>query len=266
MTTEEMQEQETPEQAEEETTTESAPVAEETVEEEAAPEEQAEPDPPKGVQKRINELTRAKYEALREKERLEQELENERKKHEAPQPASTAKPTLEDFDHDEGQYYEALTEWKVNEALKARETREAEQKRQASDKQRQDAIVEHATQTIGHGRTNFEDFDEAIAPIVPLLNTYDMAESLMDMEKPEAVVYYLGKNPEEADAIARMTPTKRAVALGKIEVKLGQVPGKKVSNAPPPVKPVGGKSAAQVDISKMSGDEYREWRKKQRET
>jgi len=262
METEEM------EQAAEESTQESAPGAEEQEGKEIAPEveveEQEAPEPPKGVQKRINDITREKYDAIRRAEAAEKELETERNKAQAPQPASTKKPTLEDFDHDDGAYLEALTDWKVDNALQDKAKKDAEKVEQQRNKERVDAIVDHATNTIGRGRTAYEDWDTAISPVVPLLNQFEMAESLMDVESPENVVYYLAKNPEEAEAIARMSSTKRAMALGKIELRLGQTPAKKVSDAPPPVKPVGGKASAAVDISNMSGDEYRAYKLQQR--
>jgi len=68
-----------------------------------------------------------------------------------------------------------------------------------------------------------------------------------------------------------MSPTKAAREIAKIEYQLNnqapagsKPPGKKISKAPPPIKPVsGGPSATEKDPDKMTPKEFAEWRESQ---
>ena len=90
-----------------------------------------------------------------------------------------------------------------------------------------------------------------------------------EFEHPEAVAYYLGKNPADAVEISRMSPIQATRALTRIEVKataelkanpVAKPKTKKVSGAPPPVKPTGSGSMVSKDPEKMSQREYEKWR------
>jgi hypothetical protein len=63
-----------------------------------------------------------------------------------------------------------------------------------------------------------------------------------------------------------MSKTQAARAIGKIEAKVATqlatppTPRKKVSNAPPPVKPTGSNNVVTKDPEKMTQSEYEQWR------
>jgi len=112
---------------------------EEDTEATAAPDRDDAPAPrqKKDVGKRINELTREKYEALREAEELRRENEALRNpQSRQPQQAKPAqadtpdKPTLEAFDFDQEAYSEALADWKVEQKFAEREKAAEQQKAQ----------------------------------------------------------------------------------------------------------------------------------------
>jgi len=233
--------------------------------------------------KRFDELTRRYYEsdarAKAEREarlRLEAELRKLKGLDEpmgGPQagvgadPAMTAgaKPTLDQFEGDEEKFLEALADWKVQQTLKAREAEEQNRRQMEEQVKTQAALMAHVQTTTAKGREKYRDFDEKVSSLPPDVLNMEVATSLMEVDNAEDVVYHLATNPEKAAEIARMTPLKRGIELGKIEaeLKLKRHIKPQVSNAPEPIKPVGGRAPAGVDLERMSPEEYREYRNKQ---
>lgn len=76
----------------------------------------------------------------------------------------------------------------------------------------------------------------------------DFLETILELDKPEQILYDLAKNPEEAHRIMSLSPAKRAVELARLENK--ETPAKPVSKVSPPIKTVESKrpSAAATDI------------------
>lgn len=212
----------------------------------------------KGVQKRIDELTRAKYEAEREREIARQELERYRREaeqHKAP-PISDNEPRFEDFS-DYGDYVKAIakhTAAKELEALKSQQTQE--QERQKAE-ERQRAFNEKADKA----RSKYDDFDAiALSPIVPYSQV--MGQLVADSDIAGDLAYYLGKNLDEAKRLSQLPPVEAAKQIGRLEAKLSEVPKpKKITQAPPPIKAVAGNEKVSKDPEKMSMAEYMEWRK-----
>jgi len=215
---------------------------------------------------RFDELTKKRYEAEAEKERVKAELEAYKKKYEsAEKPTDNKKPTKEDFDYDDDKYIEALADWKVEQAIAKRTANEREHQQLLETERAQADLQVHIANTVNAGREKYEDYDEVLSRVSGDVLNLEMARIIQkSVERPEDVTYYLGANQEEAQKIASMPPEKKIAALAKIEAKLDlQPPRKKVSSAPPPIKPVGQKATAGVDLSKMSSDEYRAYRDKQ---
>lgn len=245
---EEVEEAATEEEVEEVETEET-----EEVEEEPEPPKQEKAPLPKGVQKRIDKITRQKYEAERQIQALQAELA----KRQEPQPANTEKPTLEQFDYDDAAYIEALTDWKVQQALKQTQAQQTEaQKRAQQEKVYQDFESKRQA-TLVAGVTKYEDFEEVAIENPHLTITPQMADIITDSEIGYEIAYYLGSNTAEADAIAGMHPLKQAAAIAKLETKLASKPAKKISKAPDPIKPVGakGSSTTQLDPTK----DFKKW-------
>lgn len=89
-------------------------------------------------------------------------------------------------------------------------------------------------------------------------------QAALDTEKASDVLHFLGQNPDEAERISSLTPTKMAIALDRIAAKASAKPQAPVSKAPAPVKPVGGKSANSAgDPDKMNMDDWLKWREAQ---
>lgn len=186
----------------------------------------------------------------------------------APPPGVADKPKAEDFS-DYSDYVEALADWKVN--VKRAEWEAETRKRQQSSEQQQ--RMSELKKRLDTGFERYEDFgDVAFDETVPITST--VADLLADCEAPADVLYYLGKNRVEAAAISRMAPARAARELARIEYKLTAQqaqpsppvvpPVRKISGAPPPIKPVGSSdSGLSKDPTKMSQREYEAWRESQ---
>jgi len=244
--TEETVAEEVVEEQVEETTTEEA-VEEEVVEEiEQAEQEVDEPKKaalPKGVQKRIDKITRQKYDLERELQAAQQQLAQR-----PAQPTNTAKPTLEQFDYDDEKYVDALTDWKVQEAIKSQAKLTAEQQKRAQQEQVYQDFESKRQSTLVQGVTAYDDFEEVAIENPDLTITPQMADIITDSEIGHEIAYYLGSNINESDAISKMHPLKQAAAIAKLEIKLASKPAKRVSNATAPIKPVGAKGSTPTKL------------------
>ena len=81
-------------------------------------------------------------------------------------------------------------------------------------------------------------------------------------EKGAEIAYLLGKDPVKAYQIASLPPMQQLMAIGEIAAKTNLTRPKTVTNAPPPVKPVSGKSSI-VDPNSLSMKEWVAYRNKQ---
>ena len=178
----------------------------------------------------------------------------------APAPAAeTAKPNPDSFD-DYNDYVEALTDYKVEAKRKEWDQSEAQKKESTTHQQRMQTLQEK----INAGYDRYSDFEDvALAETVPI--TAMVMEALAETDNPADIAYYLGKNQPKAVAISRMTPIAAARAIAQIEASLsGTTPppaqNKKITGAPPPIKPVGSSNTVTKDPEKMTQAEYNAYR------
>lgn len=229
---------------------------------------------PKGVQRKINRLTRKAKDAERtaHERELELQLAHERlKQYEParptqPEPEKGGEPTLEQFDYDYTAYAKAVSDWNFDKRMTERDQHEANAKRQKQVQERMQSIAaQEAAFMAGH--PDYEDI--AKDPTLPISEV--MAEAMRDSDDAPAIAYYLGNHREEAAQIAQMSPAAAGRAIGRIESKLsapssepGQPP-RRVTQAPPPVTTLNSGapiSKSLEDIKDMG--EYAAERKRQR--
>lgn len=209
-------------------------------------------------QRRINEITRQKYEARAEAQRLAQEKE---------------------------QLAQQLAEYQR--ALSGEEAQPQEQKaidpdqiyklaeQIAEQKQQQAKFVEKRDGIVSAGQKEFgEAFDRATdalfmagAIVDDSGNMTSLADMLInDVAESHKVIMYLGENPAEAERIAKLPERQQARAIWEIESKLStQKPQEppKVSKAPEPVRPIGSRTAKVVSPEDMTMEEYVKYRNEQ---
>ena len=144
------------------------------------------------------------------------------------------KPTLESCDYDADDYEAKLADWydKKREYDALVEKKKAEQQAVEAEWNQKVAGYEQAKASL-----KVADYDDAEAMVQELFNVTQQGILLQGAEKPELLVYALGKNPKKAKELARITdPVKYAFAAAKLEAQL------KVSkrNAPAPERTVRG--------------------------
>lgn len=156
----------------------------------------------------------------------------------APQtPEAAAKPKPDQFSTTE-EYVEALAAFKAEEIFRTKTQESESQRREAELRQRHQSVVTSYQERVEQAMEKYPDFEDvAYSPDVPITNA--MAATIQESEKGPDIAYFLGKNPAEAQRIAKLSPFLQAKELGKLEAKLESAPAPvRTSNAPPPINPI----------------------------
>lgn len=158
-------------------------------------------------------------------------------------PKLDPKPTLEGCDFDAEAFETKLANW--YEQKRKVEESEAEVRKEQEAQQKE---WEQKRQTYDDAKRKFPmaDFEDAEDTVKAFLSETQQGILLHVADKPERLVYALGKNPSKAKELAGIKdPLKLAVAIAKLE---SSVVSKKT--APPPERTVrsgGGASPAATD-------------------
>lgn len=253
---------ETPEQ-DVETTGEQDPAQTENQEESvtSASGEDTTASPKKGVQKRIDELTKQKHDEAREKEYW-RGVALQAQQQPVQQPAPQAEPEVseprQDDYEDYDEYIDAKVVYKAGELFKQQQA-EAEQARSLERQQQSQQTFLEKSQSFA---AEHEDFQQVISnPSLPI--TGDMFEVIQASDIGPQIAYELGNNPGEAARIANLSPLLQARELTLMEARLTAKPAPKQSSAPDPIKPLGGNQPPVTDPDKMPIEEWVKWRNKQ---
>lgn len=239
-------------------------------EQEATTEEAIQPAPKKTAQERINELTKLRRKAEREREYWRNvaldksnSVEQGGNKNTS---AVTAKveeipnvpprPSIENFETTEA-YEEALVDWRLD----IREARRKADITKAERKSAYDKFQREADKI----REEYDDFDEVVER--PVFTSH-MRDAILASNIGPMLAYHLGRpeNQQLAETIGRLSPAAQILEIGKIEANLTLAQKKrKPTGAPPPINPVGGSGAnAITDESKLSDDEWFKLQQKKR--
>lgn len=227
----------------------------------------------RGVQKRIDELTRARYDA---EERGKQEAEHWRRE------ALAAKQQLEAFSRTQQaprlDQFASLEEFSqaaarhesekvVREALEAERRAYAEYMQQQTQAQQQQVaerqFLTELNKRIEAGEKKFPGFRDAIqSPELPSIAGTAAFGAIWESEIGDEVMHYLTKNPAKAHQIVSLSPTGQVKEITRIEAAIQA--GKTVSAAPAPPATVGGtNSGITKKPEEMSYDEFVAYRRRQ---
>lgn len=217
--------------------------------EQAAQVEESAPSTPEisETQKRINQLTREKYEAQRRAQETEQRLQQlEAQAQQAPAAVADDAPTLEKFDYDEEKYQAALVQHQVAKQMQQLQQQQQQQV-QLAEQQKQ---VQSYNDRVNAFAADKPDFTDSVANM-PLQNSAAI-EGIMALENGPAVAYHLSKNLDVVDNLNRMSPVQAAIEIGKIEAKLSATPAPKTTKAPDPIEPVASGGTVSKSVAEMS--------------
>lgn len=228
--------------------------AEETTEEGQERDDKGQFKPKRGVQDRIDELTRERHEAAREAAYWRGIAETRAVQE---QPKTDAEPKAEDF-QDYAEYVRALARFEAKALVKA----ELAQEKAATTEA---ARATTWQQKVEAAKAKLPDFDQVMreskAPM-----TQAMAEAIKESDIGPEIAHHLATNPEIAARLAGLSSTASILELGKIAASLSQAaapaaPAKRITSAPTPPTPVGSGRSTVGDPGKMSQADYLEWRK-----
>jgi hypothetical protein len=211
----------------------------------------------------LDELTAQRREAVEREQRAVREAEHWRQlalqgqqKPEPTQHVIETEPVLESF-QDYGQYTKAVARWEIRQEMQAEQERQQQVAAQYQEQQRAQSF----TQRINSYEATVPDFRETVGNPNLSISNY-VVEAVQSFEAGPAVLYYLGKNPEESRRISSLDRISAAVEIGRLSALVSQKPNR-TTGAPPPIEPLGGGGNAVVHQDKMTADQWRTWRNAQ---
>lgn len=205
---------------------------------------------PEGVKKRIDKVTRQKYEAVAEANRYKAELEQLRAQIAPKQEA----PDISQFD-DVEKYIDAVADYKLQQ--KQQEATQHQATQNTAQK-----VAQEWTSKVDEVRKVAPDFDQVFNNVASIEFAPMALEAIAGHKKGAEIAYMLGKDLSEAYRIAALRPAEQLMAIGELAAKTNLPKPKTVSSAPPPVKTVSGGNVT-TDPSKMSTSDYIKWRNDQ---
>jgi hypothetical protein len=171
-----------------------------------------------------------------------------------------------------GEFIEALTEWKTDRKLAEAEDRRRETARLAEAETKNKTITDAHNLRVDEAKTRYPDWDKAFNGLDDNSFTDPMVVFIFESESGPDVTYYLATHRDELERIQKLSPLRQAAALGKIEDQFAPDdakgekdeedeeeedeegaaakkkpeapeprPARRVSTAPPPAKPLGGR-------------------------
>lgn len=146
---------------------------------------------------------------------------------------------------------------------------EAEQKQDVDPVKLADVIAtvrdttRRANEIAAKGSERFPDFQEAVKTVNEeagaLFTSHGLptalGEAILDSEDPAALLHHLGKNPDVAAELHGLSPIQQAKRIARIEQSMAN-PAPKVSTAPKAIKPVAAKAAPSGLADELSINEW----------
>ena len=193
----------------------------------------------------VKELRKANREKEKKIRELEQKL-NQQTTPEKKREILGKKPTLEDHDYDAEKFEAALSDWVIQ---KQRVERQIEEEKKAE----QDQIFAWNKRLQEYEKAKaelpVEDYDDAFNKVSQLFNQTHLGIIVQGAENPALVMYALGKKPEKAAELAKLSdPVKFAFSVARLqgEIKMGNVT-RKSPPPPPETRIVSGTGRSNVD-------------------
>ena len=214
------------------------------------------PKPKKTAQERIDELTRERREAERDRDFYKEQALRGPQAQPAPvaqdTPQGDPRPTRADYDNDDD-YIEDLTEWKADQAVERRFAQRSQNEQVRSTVEN----FESRAKTLypdgePAGLKAFKAIPELPVAVMEVVGASDIGPKLAE---------HLGDNPAELRRLAALSPTLQARELTLIETRLG-APSKPITKTatdapepPPQVRGNGGRFTVAPDTEDFAAFE-----------
>lgn len=191
---------------------------------------------------RIDEITHKRNEALRRAEDAERRVaqaEAALREVVNQTPKGEAQPTVG-----------GKTEAQLREEIRREESGLAAQRMMEAQ------FTETCNKIAAAGKSDYTDFDVSIKALQGVEGlTPEMIIAANETDNPQAVIYVLGKDLDEAMRIKNLPPLKQAVAIAKIAEAAVKTPrSRRVSGAPEPITPISGSAKGDVDLEDDKAD------------
>lgn len=145
------------------------------------------------------------------------------------QTAADPRPDRKNFASDE-LFTDALSDWKVDQRIVARERKDAEARQAAAQEQ----VTRNWQAQVEAGKEDMPDFD-AVVGAAEMVFQQVVLDAVVD--NGPRVAYHLAKNPEEARRIAAMRPSAAIAAVNKLGEQLAGDGETTPASAPTPAPP-----------------------------
>ncbi|MFX9712865.1 hypothetical protein ABTO95_07315 [Acinetobacter baumannii] len=193
------------------------------------PEEQEEDDfHGKPAPQWVKNLRKEKKESDRRIKELEAKL-NEKEKPEAIELGE--KPTLESVGYDADEFEAKLTEWHAKKLQFEQQEASKREEQEKAQKVWQEKLNSYETKKTAI-KSKVRDYDEAEELARDALSQTQQGILIHAAEKPELLIYHLGKNPQKAKELAAITdPILFSFAAAKIDAQI-KMTARKPSTSP----------------------------------
>jgi hypothetical protein len=205
------------------------------------------------TQKELDEILQkrlAKAEARSERRAKEAYREALQAVTQQPRPTSeSSEPTRDQFASD--------ADWidaKVEHKLQQRERAAALQQQQAAQQ-----TIASKTEDLYAKAEKVPGFDREAFDELPLTKT--IASAVLESELGPQLMAHLSANPDDAERISRLSETRQAIELGRIEARLQSAP--KTTKTTPPITPIGQRGTTSTDLHSADFAAYKAMRAKQ---
>ena len=187
---------------------------------------------------RVDEITRKRYAAERERDELKRELQQYKKPPEAPReiPAPTADPVTDPDLYVRQQ--QAREQYVREHTIYEANAQASQQQKQAAEAERFGSLVEKYNKNVTRLGISTKVLAEADKTLTSAGISKDLIEFLLDEDDGPALVAHLGANPDDAEAIIRM-PSLKVGAFIERQIR-SKLKSKPVSKAPQPPTTVRG--------------------------